>query len=255
MKLNAMYKYQLLDHRNAVFIFCAVVLAVMAFVPIQLTVSSDFLASTAESTQIAGIDLAPAVFLFVCGLSAFKENFLFALQNGISRKSLFINRIYVAITLAVIFALFSLLLLALGKSIESSSSSVDYTSTVNMIYQSAGTFQSNGLIEYLNSFLFLTVLFVAAQALGYLITVIFYRMNKRQKITYVVGFYVVIFVLLPIIDMLVSGQLSAIILKFLDMTMGISAHNPFIGMFSLVIFSLILSGITWMLIRKAGVKN
>jgi hypothetical protein len=254
MKLNAIYKYQLVDHRNAVLIFCAVILAVMALVPMQITFSSDIL-RTNQSSQIAGLDMAPAVFLFVCGLNAFKENFLFALQNGISRKSLFANRIYVAVTLAVAMALFSLLLLALGKLIESPASGIAYSSLLSMIYQSTGTVPFSGLSEYLISFLFLTVLFIAAQTLGYFITVALYRMNKKQKISYIVGFYIVVFVLLPIIDMFISGQISTILLKFLDLSMGISAQNPFIGMFSLTIFSIIATGLTWILIRKTGVKN
>lgn len=254
MKRHAIYKYQLADHRNAVLIFSAVILAVMALVPMQITFSSAIL-TTNESSQIAGLDMAPAVFLFVCGLNAFKENFLFALQNGISRKSLFVNRLYVTVTLAVLMTLFSLLLLILGKAIESPASGIAYSSLLSLIYQSTGTAPFSGLFEYLINFLFLTVLFIAAQALGYLITITFYRMDKKQKISYIVGFYIIAFVVLPLIDMFISGQISTILLKFLDMSMGISAHNPFIGMFSLLIFSMIATGLTWVLIRKTGIKN
>lgn len=254
MKLHTIYKYQLLDHRNAVLIFCAVILAVMALVPMQVTFSNT-LSTSYESTRITGIDMAPAVFLFICGLSAFKENFLFALQNGVSRKSLFVNRNYVAVTLAVVMALFSLLLLALGKLIESPASGIAYSGLLSMIYQSTGTASFSGLLEYLVSFLFLTVLFIAAQALGYFITVALYRMNKKLKISSIVGFYIVIFVVLPIIDMFLSGRISTILLSFLDVSMGISVHNPFIGMFSLIILSIIVSGFTWVLLKNAGVKN
>ena len=255
MKLNAIYRYQLADHRRGVLIFCAVILAVMALVPMQVTFTSDILSTTNESIQMSGFEMAPAVFLFICGLSAFKENFLFALQNGISRKTLFINRLYVAVTLAVGMAFFSLLLLVLGKTIESPASGIAYSSLLSMIYQSTGDASFSGLFEYLNSFLFLTVLFIAAQALGYLITVALYRMNKKQKISYIVGFYIVVFVVLPIVDMFISGQISTILLKFLDLSMGITAHNPVIGMFSLLIFSITATGFTWVLIRNAGVKN
>ncbi|WP_303871727.1 hypothetical protein [Acetobacterium wieringae] len=254
MKLHAIYKYQLADHRNAVLIFSAIMLAVMALVPMQISFSSDIL-TTNQSGQIAGLDIAPAVFLFVCGLNAFKENFLFALQNGISRKSLFVNRLFVTVTLAVMMTLFSLLLLTLGKLIESPASGIAYSSLLSMIYQSTGAAPFSIPFEYLISFLFLTVLFIAAQALGYLITVAFYRMDKKQKISYIVGFYIIVFVVLPLIDMFISGQISTFLLKFLDMVMGISAHNPFIGVFSLLIFSIIATGLTWILIRKIGIKN
>ena len=80
-------------------------------------------------------------------------------------------------------------------------------------------------------------------------------MNKKLKISSIVGFYIVIFVVLPIIDMFLSGRISTILLSFLDVSMGISVHNPFIGMFSLIILSIIVSGFTWVLLKNAGLKN
>lgn len=254
MKQNTIYKYQLLDHRNGVLIFCAIILAIIIFIPAQITYS-EALSKSYESTRIAGIDMASAVFLFICGLVSFKECFLFALQNGISRKSLFKTRLYVTVTLAVTLALFSLFLLTLGAFIEASSTGISYSSLLSMIYPATGILQSSGPFEYLNNFLFLTVLLTAAQALGYLITVALYRMNKKQKISYIVGFYILFFVILPVIDMFISGQISTILLKFLDLSMGISAQNPVIGMFSLTIFAVIVTGSTWLLIRNAEVKN
>lgn len=255
MKSSAIYKFQLAEHKNSTLTFCLVILAILACIPIYNGFSSMFQVQSDTTIQVTGIDMAPAIFLFVCGLNAFKDNFYMALQNGISRKSLFINRIYVVLTLSVVMALFDQIIMVLGKTVDSLSESINYSGVMEMLYGSQFGTQSGGFLKYFESFLFLTTLFIAFLSLGYLITVIFYRMNKKQKISYVVGFYVVAFVILPIIDMLMAGQLSIILLKFLDMTMGISVQNPFIGMFSLIVFSIILSGLTWILIRKAGVKN
>lgn len=255
MKSSAIYKFQLSEHKKSSLIFCMVILAILAFIPIYNGFSSMFSVQSDATIQVTGIDMAPAIFLFVCGLNAFKDNFYMALQNGISRKSLFVNRIYVVLTLSIAMALFDQIVMVLGKAVDSLTGSIEYSGLLEQIYGSQFGSQSGGFLMYLESFLFLTTLFITFLSLGYLITVVFYRMNKKQKISYVVGFYVVAFVILPIIDMLMANQLSIILFKFLDMTMGISAQNPFIGMFSLIIFSIILSGLTWILIRKAGVKN
>lgn len=255
MKSNAIYKFQLAEHKNSMLIFCLVILAILAFIPIYNGFSAMFQIQSDVTIQVTGIDMAPAIFLFVCGLNAFKDNFYMALQNGISRKSLFRNRLYVVLTLSLAMALFDQIVMVLGKAIDALSDSINYSGVLEMLYGSQFGSQSGGFLMYFESFLFLTTLFIAFLSLGYLITVIFYRMNKKQKISYVIGFYVVAFVILPIIDMMMAGQLSVILLKFLDLTMGMSAHNPFIGMFSLIVFSIILSGLTWVLIRKAGVKN
>lgn len=208
MKSNAIYKFQLAEHKKSSLIFCLVILAILAFIPIYNGLSNIFQLESDVTIQVTGIDMAPAIFLFVCGLGAFKDNFYMALQNGISRKSLYINRIYVVLTLAVAMALFDQIVMVLGKAIDSLSESIDYSGILEMLYGS----QSGGFLMYFESFLFLTTLFIAFLSLGYLITVIFYRMNKKQKISYVVGFYVVAFVILPIIDMLMAGQLSIILL-------------------------------------------
>ena len=255
MKTSAIYRFQLSEHKKSTLIFCLVILAILAFIPIYNGLASILQLESGTTIHVTGIDIAPAIFLFVCGLGAFKDNFYMALQNGISRKSLFINRIYVVLTLAVAMALFDQIVMVLGKAIASLSGSIVYSGILETLYGSQFGAQSGGFLMYLESFLFLVTLFIAFLTLGYLITVVFYRMNKKQKISYVVGFYVVAFVIFPIIDMLLASQLSTFLFKFLDITMGISAQNPFIGVVSLITFSVILSGLTWLLIRKAGVKN
>ncbi|AFA49649.1 hypothetical protein [Acetobacterium woodii] len=255
MKSNAIYKFQLAEHKKSTAIFCLVILVILAFIPIYNELSLIFQFQNSSTIYISGLDIAPAVFLFICGLSAFKDNFRMALQNGISRKSLFVNRIYVVLTLAVAMALFDQIVMILGKAVASLSANINYSGILEQIYGSQFTTQSGGFLTGFESFLFLIILFITFLSLGYLIAVGLYRLDKKQKVACIVGFYMVAFVIFPLIDMFMASQLSTILYQFLDFVMGISAQNPLIGIFSLVIFSLILNGLTWLFIGKAEVKN
>ncbi len=255
MKSNAIYKFQLAEHKKSTTIFCLVILIILAFIPIYNGLSSTFHFQIKTNFHISGLDIAPAVFLFICGLSAFNDNFRMALQNGISRKSLFINRIYVVLTLAVAMALFGQIVMILGNAMASLSANDSYTGVLEQIYGSQFITQSDRFLAGFESFLFLIILFIAFLSLGYLIAVGLYRLNKKQKIACIVGFYMAAFVIFPLLDMFMDSQLSTVLYQFLDFVMGISAQNPLIGIFSMVIFSLILNGLTWLFIGKAEVKN
>lgn len=255
MKLSAIYKFQLAEHKKSTATFCLVILIILAFIPIYNGLSSIFQFQNDVTIYVSGIDIAPAVFLFICGLGAFKDNFQMALQNGISRKSLFTNRIYVILTLSVVMALFDQIVMIMGTAIASLSASINYSGVLEQLYGSQFTPQSGGFLAGFESFLFLITLFITFLSLGYLIAVGLYRLTKKQKIACIVGFYMAVFVIFPLVDMFMASQLSTVLYRFIDLFMGISVQNPLIGMFSLIVFSLVLSGLTWLFIAKAEVKN
>jgi len=261
MKLSAIYKYQLAEHKNSVLIFYLVIVSILVAVFGINAITGLNGSQYGFSIKLGGIEAAPAVFLFVCGLTAFKENFQMALQNGISRKSLFINRIFVILTLAVGMSLLNLIILIVGQSMGSLSGIVQYSSVMEQIYGLGFTGHSNEILMLVESFFFYIFLFIVCFSIGYLIIVTFYRMNNKQKGRYIVGFYLIAFVILPITDTLLykSGiipvQLSDLLLRFLDNIMGVSAQNPYIAMVSFLIISIVINGLTWLLIRKVGIKN
>ncbi|MBC3795864.1 hypothetical protein [Acetobacterium tundrae] len=261
MKLSAIYKFQLAEHKRSIIVFYLVIIATLAFVFATNAVSGLISSQSAFSIQVTGIDLAPAIFLFVYGLNAFKENFQMSLQNGISRKTLFINQIAVDLTLAVGMSLLNQIFLFIGKSMASFFNTIQYSSILEKIYDLRYAGHPNGLMLYLENFLFYIFLFAAFLSIGYFISVAFYRMNKKQKFAYSFGFYILAFVAFPLIDELLyklgifSVQISEVLLRFLYAIMGVSAQNPYIAMISLLIISIIMRSLTWLLVRKTGIKN
>jgi hypothetical protein len=150
---------------------------------------------------MSGMDSAIAIFLFISGLCAFKEPFLMMTQNGVSRKSFFLSRILVTLTLAAFMAVIEKILLLAEKGLMPASGVFAFQS----IYESAYT----GLLPQANALLLHTVLFaldfltnVACLSGGLFITILFYRLNKAGKIAVGAGVPVLFFAVLPGVDTL-----------------------------------------------------
>ena len=95
MNLKATYKYQLREYKNSVIIYYLVVVLVYIFFGVSTSIMEE---TNFQST--GGIELSTVIFLFVIGLNSFKETFLMLLQNGISRRTMFLGRMMTAVTLS-----------------------------------------------------------------------------------------------------------------------------------------------------------
>lgn len=80
--MKAAIKYQLNDMKNMLLGYYGIFLCFFIFI-ISLGIVSGSSAST-----ISGLESASAIFILVVGITGFKENFLFFMQNSISRRSI-----------------------------------------------------------------------------------------------------------------------------------------------------------------------
>lgn len=83
MKRKAAVRYLLHSYRNPLLIFYGIILLVSLLVCTLMEVQ------VAGEGKVSSVNGASVIFLFVCGLNAFKEDFCFFLQNGVSRKTQF----------------------------------------------------------------------------------------------------------------------------------------------------------------------
>lgn len=112
MKTRASYRYQVFDNLKAIYVFYFVVLCVDALIFVTAYMSHTQTGNA--SGQFSGMELSTAIFLFIAGLCSFKEAFGMLIQNGVSRKSIFIGRILTAMTIP----LFWLLLISCRASVK-----------------------------------------------------------------------------------------------------------------------------------------
>ena len=99
-------KMNINDMVKPIIIFYLIIIAVVTFTTIQNITNFN------DNFHIvnSGLELATVIFLFVCGLNSFKENFYFAQSNNISRKSFIIGVIESIFPIAVVMAVIDVMI-------------------------------------------------------------------------------------------------------------------------------------------------
>lgn len=195
------------------------------------------------------------VFLFILGLNSFKDTFLMMLQNGITRKSMFIGRLITILATSVTMTVIDRLLANLGGLLNDISNRFVYTGMYEMVFQKRAE-SLNIVVMNLEAILITIGVYIAAMVAGYFITAAYYRMNKILKITVSIGVPTFFFILLPIIDAAVfKGKISAGIKRLIIFVFGGDTGTPYNLLLTCLAFSVIAIGLSWLLIRKAVERN
>ena len=244
MNLIVAIKYRLYDNRKAILIFYTVILCVLAllFSITTITVDSDFHGS------IEGIEFASAIFLFIVGLNSFKEVFRMFIQNGISRKTLFASHIIATAAIGGIMALMDSILTLLNRTITSINSGVYSRRLIETLYGR----QNDSIGAFLTSLFFCFFIYMMFASLGFLITTLYYKMNKVLKISVSVSVPAILFVILPIVD---SALFQGVVFSGIARIITMAFINPFMGMISSLVLFTIFSACSWLLMRRAVVRG
>lgn len=260
MRLKASFLYQILDLRWAFLIYYIVILFLALFT--SLTVVSFSAASAGivggnESVAISGITVASAMFLFIVGLNSFTENFRFGLQNGVSRKTIFLSRmctaaassLFMAVVDQIIHTAVSLSVLGQGNPHQAS------VSLFQQLYPAAS---ENPVQGFFLSVVFSFCLLLFISNVSYAIVMLFYRVGKLGKVLVGAGIPAALIFGIPAIkalDTLYFGERlrafsNAVIAPVLDFAFN-TVPNCMISLFLLAaLFALI----DWLLLRRAIVR-
>lgn len=246
MRIKSVIKYNLSEMKASIIIFYGVMVAVWAFFGILfVSISGD-----RTGGNSGGAEVATAIFIFVAGLNSFKNNYLFLSANGISRKTQFMGFVSGAFIICVILSLID------GIYSNILPQFVNYETLFHQLYYPwADTLQKLQVI--ITGFIWGVSLYFLAIASGYFITILYYRMNKILKIAVSITAPSLLFVVLPIVDdNYAKGKIS----DFLWITMrtlgGFTGEmNPFTGVLSMTGGAVIILGLAYLLVRKAGVKD
>lgn len=257
MSIYPSFKYQLLTQKMAVIIYYAVLLGLILLFggAVLISYGNGDGENSASSTITTGLSGITAVMVFVLGLNSFKENFGMALQNGVSRKSLFLARLCASgalcLVLSVCDELFTLLCGLVGKlpwmRCESCS-----------LYQLAYGGTGNAFLDVLCSVAFSFFLLLAVSALGYFITALFYRLPVWGKVAVGVSFGAVFSILEPVLKMLRDffhlEALWAALESAAEWFWQIAfSAAPNCMVFCFAVFCL-FNVFAWLLIRRAALK-
>ena len=97
----------------------------------------------------------------------------------------------------------------------------------------------------------------AAMMFGYFITTLYYRLNKAGKIAVSISVPGILIVGLPIFDAVVTGgMIYRAFWRFVAFALGLlSGPNPYYAMVSSLLAVALFAAFSWMLVRRAVIKD
>lgn len=193
-------------------------------------------------TGMAGIT---AVFLFIVGLNSYKTELLFGLQNGISRRTLFVSVLLVGLALGLFTGVLDLLQDRLARGLFGSLG-IAITGIEDHLMPASP-------FPILSQYLGIVALNTSAFFLGVLISSLFYRLNTLGKVLVPIG-AVLLSMLLSLTN--VSTESSPGFLPELSNRIEAFAQSgifPFLLVH--VAWMALLFLLIWLLQRRAQVKT
>jgi len=190
----------------------------------------------------AGVnDIIVMCWMFIMFLVIFNPSLRYILSQGISRKRFFLAMSLNIALLAAILALLSTIFYIISLKVAN----------VWMIYE---LIYHNQSIPGILVWEFAALLFLGV--LGWFIRLVYYVSDLRTKLLVSILPFVLASLLI-LFNALVNGAIGHAIWQFLKTVMGFSYTdpNPYIGMVSMLVAAVILSGAIFLLLRRAQVKD
>lgn len=247
-------KYQLWEYKTPLIIYYIARYGFVMLLRLFVEVAVVSAGGEVQVSSVGGLEFASIIFIFVAGLNSFRETFHIFIQHGISRRRMFVSFLLLAAPVAAFMALTdSLNWIASGLF---SGTNVTYESIFMQIYAQDYTGTGSAAL-FLTSFLWGATVYLSFVLLGYMITALYYRMNKPLKIAVSVGLPVFFTVVLPLIESQVTkGAIFAALGNYIKFSWG--GPGPGADPLYAIAFSLlhgaVFALISWLLIRRAEFK-
>lgn len=213
--------------------------------------------SNGIQSTMSGVEFATVIFLFVCGLNSFKSNFYFAKSNGISRGTFIKGLLISSLPIALLMSIIDIIINRLNNIVINNPTLYDMAygnlvGKMNSVYERTWV-QSNIFTTILNTILFQFSLCLVAYIVGIVINMIYYRSNSYVKV--IVSVIPIAFIIFSSNLYIINATLMMRINEFFDYIFGFDPVNVFACIITFLLFSIVLCGIAFLLIRKAVIKE
>ena len=252
MKLKQSIRYQLADFIGPVIVYYGIVAAahVVLFLAWIFTPATIHLGG--------GLTVFSGLFLFICGLCSFHDNLPMHLQNGVSRKTMYtawlVVTVIVSAAMAAADTVLATLIDLLNLPIWRGSSNM-FLSLFDLEGMGFGATFVNTLFSFPFSFVLLALL----MTLGYFLVVFFYRLPVKLRIVVGACAGFLLFFGLPgakILDTNLLGEgLRAFFRQYLEPVLEFIWENPFALMGTWAVAAVVLSALSWLLMRRTAVAR
>ena len=234
-----------------------IVKASIIYYCIFVCVIIGLIAVSGGRSSMSGVEFSTVIFIFVCGLNSFKSNFYFAKSNGISRKTFIKGLLISIIPIALVMSIIDIIINRINNIFIKNPTLYDMSygnllGDVGRIHEGVWI-QSNSLATIFNTILFQFSLCLLAYVVGIVINMIYYRSNKYLKV--LVSVIPVVFIIFNANFSTKNPGLTMRINEFLDYIFGFNPVNVFACITTFLVLVVILSGVAFLLIRKAIIKE
>jgi len=202
---------------------------------------------------LGGYEFLTCIFLFIVGISSFKEIFLMMLQNSISRKTMFISKLITILGMSFALAVLDRIIILVGSLLTNITENIEIYGFYDRAFK-ARMASLNQVLSNLEAIFITIFVYMAVTLTGYFIGVAYYKMNKTLKLIVSIGVPATVFVFLPIFDsMFFGGNLAKFILKAIQFIFnGINPYNLLLVCSGVITVCIVLC---WLLVRKAVGKR
>ena len=189
-------KYRMEESRKSIAVFYIIMIALTALLGFGATGLAN--SNTTLTLSVGGLESATIIFAFVLGVTSFRENFRMMLQNGLSRRTVFLSSLIGDLLLSAVLSLIAAIVNGMAALLISERQIV-LISLMQQVY--AERYAGHGYNPQImgESFLFFFVVFAAALIVGHCISVLYFRMNRTGRIAFSAGVPTFLFIVLPML--------------------------------------------------------
>ena len=248
MKTLKIAKYQISEAKKALMVYYLIIIAI-AF---MMSVFMIRLGSGTENVSFGGLDFASVIFIFVFGITSFSDNFKFMQANNITRKHFFQGFVIGIFPITAFMAALDILINRITNIFLGISNSL-----FAQIYLRQGNLAwvNLNIINIINSFIWSFAVLSFFAMLGYFISLVYYRSNIITKIAVSVSPLIIVSVL-GYLNGITNGAVSNIVTDFFRLIGGFKhGYNPYIAVLTMSVAFIIFGLFSFLLIRKASVKE
>lgn len=257
MKLKQTLRWQLGDMRLTLLFFYAIFFAVLALSitgGLVFTVDAD-LGYDPQGAIIAS-ELCSLIFLFVVGICYLDDTLPMLIQNGVSRRTVFIGTVASQTVIALGMALLDRALTMLLQSILTlANTGIEAVSLFDLVFAS-GYFVVDPPATGLRTLIPAIGFYFLALAAGMLIYCIYARLHKRGRVAIsiaVPGFFV--FGLSMLDEAVFHGAISTGMERMAQWCIDLGARQPVAALGLSLAVTALLWGCTWLLLRRMPLKK
>lgn len=201
-------------------------------------------------TGFGGVQIITVLYISVFAISYYKEHFLFATQNGVSRLTFFLGIFLGMFAASAVAAVGDTLISAVGNLTEKSCE-IWFASAYEQVIL-ARSHDANAVIipsinDYLKEILFNVSCYLAACAAGTFVGSMMYRLNNLLRIIVIVGTYLLIFLLIP--------YLSLNIFDKIYIALHWACENVWHFSAVLIPFAAVIGAAAYLFVRRAQIQE